>query len=83
VHTCENDDLLRIDHVEDEIWKTMNDCSSDSAADGLTCSRILRDASDRRADLFEKFITQAGAPSGVDLIANLASLWRRVALATG
>jgi hypothetical protein len=24
------------------------------------CVRIFRDASDRRADLFEKFITQAG-----------------------
>lgn len=24
------------------------------------CSRILRDANDRRADLFEKFITQPG-----------------------
>jgi hypothetical protein len=39
--------------------KTMNDCSSDSAADDLMGARIVRDASDGRADLFEKFITQA------------------------
>jgi len=38
----------------------MDDCSSDSAANDLVCVRILRDASDGRANLFEKFITQAG-----------------------
>ena len=53
-------DMVGPFNVEDQIRKTMNDCSSDSAANDLMCSRIFRDPRDRRVDLSEKFITQAG-----------------------
>lgn len=59
MHTWENDDLFRVDHVEDEIRKAMNDRSSDSAADDLVGSAIRRDTSDRCVDLVEKFVAEA------------------------